>query len=87
MGLKELVEGIGGRAFVMHESGRAMTPRELGEALSREENPVVIVGAFPHGDFRGEVPGEKVSIYGEPLMTWSVVNEVIANFEGAVLWR
>ncbi|WP_456366196.1 16S rRNA methyltransferase [Thermococcus sp.] len=87
MGLRELVEEIEGRTFVMYESGRIMTPRELGEALSREEDPVVIVGAFPHGDFRGEVPGERVSIYGEPLMTWTVVNEVISNFEGAVLWR
>jgi len=44
------------------------------------------VGGFPHGDFLSRVEGERVSIYKEPLMAWSVVNEVVINYESSLFW-
>ncbi len=80
--LKELVEEIGpDGVFVMHEEGTLTKPAELGKRLASLENPLVVVGGFPHGDFRSEIPWEKISIYKGPLMAWTVVNEIIINFE------
>jgi len=84
--LKELVDEINpDGVFVMHEEGELMRPRDFGMVLAGLENPLVIVGGFPHGDFRSSVSGERVSLYREPLMAWTVVNEVVVNFEAAVL--
>ncbi|AEK72513.1 ribosome biogenesis protein [Thermococcus sp. 4557] len=83
--LEELVEELNpDGVFVMHEEGRPMGPKDFGKMLGGFENPLVIVGGFPHGDFRSETPGEKISIYEAPLMAWTVVNEVIINFEHRV---
>jgi len=80
--LGKLVEEIGpDEVFVMHESGEPMKPRDFGKVLAGLENPLVIVGGFPHGDFQSQVEGKKVSLYREPLMAWTVVNEVLVNFE------
>ncbi|HDZ36470.1 MAG TPA: 16S rRNA methyltransferase [Thermococcus sp.] len=80
--IEELVDEIGSDGvFVMHEEGKLTKPSDFGKTLSELENPLVIVGGFPHGDFRSEIPGEKISLYKAPLMAWTVVNEVIVNFE------
>ena len=80
--LGELVEEINpDGVFVMHEEGKLVKPRAFGEVLAGLENPVVIVGGFPHGDFLSEVPWEKISIYESSLMAWIVINEVLVNFE------
>ncbi len=80
--LGELIEEIDpDEVFVMHEKGELVKPRDFGKSLAELENPVVIVGGFPHGDFRSPVEGRKVSLYREPLMAWTVVNEVLVNFE------
>ncbi|WP_297520489.1 16S rRNA methyltransferase [Thermococcus sp.] len=84
--LGELVEEIGpDGVFVMHEGGHFVKPRELGRTLAELENPVVIIGGFPHGDFRSEVSGRRVSVYRKPLVAWAVVNEVVINFESNAL--
>ena len=80
--IEELVDEIGSDGvFVMHEEGKLTKPSDFGKTLSDLENPLVIVGGFPHGDFRSEIPGEKIGLYKAPLMAWTVVNEVIVNFE------
>jgi rRNA small subunit pseudouridine methyltransferase Nep1 len=85
MTLDELLEGIAPDAtFIMHEGGRLVRGREFGEMLAEIENSAVIIGGFPHGDFRRLPPGERVSIYHGPLMAWTVVNEVIVNLEAAL---
>ena len=67
--------------FVMHEKGALTKPADFGERLASLENPIVIVGGFPHGDFRKPIHGEKISIYREPLMAWAVINEVLTGLE------
>jgi len=69
---------------VMHEEGELIKPRDFGRVLAELENPLVIIGGFPHGDFRSKVEGRKVSLYREPLMAWTIVNEVLVNFESAI---
>ena len=84
--LEELVEEIGSDGvFVMHETGRFVKPRKFGSVLAGLETPAVIIGGFPHGDFRSKIPWKLVSIYRKPLMAWTVVSEVVVNFEAAVL--
>lgn len=84
--LGELVAEIGpDGVFVMHEGGHFVKPREFGRMLAELENPVVVVGGFPHGDFRSEIPWEKISIYKEPLVAWAVVNEITVSFEHWVI--
>ena len=70
--------------FIMHERGKLVKPGEFGKLLAGLEDPVVIVGGFPHGDFRSKVNGVKVSLYREPLMAWTIVNEVLVNFEAGI---
>ncbi|WP_297478683.1 16S rRNA methyltransferase [Thermococcus sp.] len=80
--LEELIGEIDpDEVFVMHERGELIRPRDFGKTLAELKNPLVIVGGFPHGDFRSPVEGRKVSLYHEPLMAWTVVNEVLVNFE------
>ncbi len=83
--LNELLGDISpDRVFVMHEGGRLVWGREFGETLARIDNPAVVIGGFPHGDFRRLPRGERVSVYWGSLMAWSVVNEVIVNLEAAM---
>ncbi|NJE10000.1 16S rRNA methyltransferase [Thermococcus sp. MAR1] len=80
--LGELVEELNpDGVFVMHEDGESIKPGNFGKVLSGLQNPLVVVGGFPHGDFRSKIPGKKISLYKEPLMAWTVVNEIIVNFE------
>ncbi|NJE42369.1 16S rRNA methyltransferase [Thermococcus sp. GR6] len=84
--LAELIDEIKpDGVFVMHENGESMKPQEFGKVLAGLQSPLVVVGGFPHGDFRSEIPGKKISFYKAPLMAWTVVNEIIINFEHWVL--
>lgn len=87
--LESLIEDINpDTVFIMHEEGgELIRPRSFGEILASHQNPpVVVVGGFPpHGDFMRPIEGgKKVSLYREPLMAWTVVSEVIVNFEAAL---
>ncbi len=53
---------------VMHADGEPYEP--AGDA-------VVIIGGFPHGDFKTVLPYSRYTIYDEELVAWSVVNHVI----------
>lgn len=80
--LKELINEIGpDEVFLMHEKGKLIKPPELGKMLSAFEKPVVVIGGFPHGDFRNPPRGRRVSIYGGSLTAWVVLNEIIVNYE------
>ncbi|AEH24686.1 16S rRNA methyltransferase [Pyrococcus yayanosii] len=84
--LGELIEEINADAvFVMHENGNFMEPKHFGKLLTQFWKPVVVVGGFPHGDFRSKIEGVKVRLYKEPLMAWTIVNEVIVSYEWEIL--
>lgn len=72
------------------ENGSLISPRMLGEMLSKYEKPLMLVGAFPRGEFRASTAGPVqmlVSIYGKPLEAWTVVSRVLAGAEEAVYYR
>lgn len=82
--LEELISEINPDAvFVMHEKGEPYRPADFGRELTGYKNPLVVIGGFPHGDFRSRVEGRRVSLYRKPLMAWTVLNEVIVNYENA----
>ncbi len=84
--LDELIAEINPDAvFVMHEEGERHKPGDFGRELTRYTEPLVIIGGFPHGDFRSKMKGKRVSLYKEPLMAWTVLNEVIVSYENALL--
>ncbi len=84
--LTELINEINpDGVFVMHEEGIHTKPVDFGKILASLGRPAVIVGGFPHGDFRSKIPGKKVSIYRKSLMAWVVINEVLSGFEGWVV--
>ncbi|MCD6095659.1 MAG: 16S rRNA methyltransferase [Thermoprotei archaeon] len=72
------------KVILMTEKGEAMKLAELGRLLVEEQKPLVIVGAFQRGDFKEETKALsdiKVSIFNEPLDTWTVVSRVITAYE------
>jgi rRNA small subunit pseudouridine methyltransferase Nep1 len=54
--LRRLLEELGGRWVVLHETGEKLPLLDLGAALL---NSVVVVGGFPHGDFENRWVLEK----------------------------
>jgi len=84
--LSQLLEEIKPDAvFIMHELGEFMKPKDFGQLLKQFKEPAVIVGGFPHGDFKSKVDGVKTSLYKEPLMAWTIVNEVVISYEHVIL--
>ncbi|WP_324736723.1 16S rRNA methyltransferase [Thermococcus sp. SY098] len=84
--LNQLLEEIKPDAvFIMHEEGEFMKPKDFGQLLKQFKDPAVIVGGFPHGDFKSKVDGVKISLYKEPLMAWTIVNEVVISYEHVIL--
>jgi len=66
-----------------------MPPRRLGEMLSRYEKPLLLVGAFPHGEFKASTAKQArtlVSIYPKPLEAWTVVSRILAGTEEVVYY-
>lgn len=53
---------------VMHANGEPYMP---------EEDAVIIIGGFPHGDFKTMLDYPKYTMYTEELVAWSVVNHVL----------
>jgi rRNA small subunit pseudouridine methyltransferase Nep1 len=83
--LKELAEEIRpDYTIAMSERGRR---KRLSELFSRGEgNVCVIVGGFPHGDFRSpveQIADEQVSLFPKPLTAPAVVSRVIVAYEQA----
>ena len=88
-GLSELVEGT--TTFLLWERGVRKKLANLGEdivSLLKKGRPVsIIVGGFPHGDFRDSIVSlaeRKISIWHESLETWIVVSRVLTAIELAL---
>ncbi|AKG39428.1 hypothetical protein MA03_07115 [Infirmifilum uzonense] len=75
---------------LLNESGAPTTPKRLAEKLIGYENPAVIIGAYPHGDFSDEVynvANQVFSLGGRSLDAWTVLARIIASLEDALgLW-
>jgi len=54
----------------------------------KKKNLTCIIGGFPHGAYYSDIESisdEKISIYPETLVSWTVANEVLVNYETVYL--
>ncbi len=88
MGLGELLGEISPtRIVALTSRGEPSNMEDLCRALSAEENPMVLIGAFPHGPMEEETlshADDVVSIYPEALEAWVVTSRLIYEFERAL---
>jgi len=88
VGLKERIAPSLTIALTSHGSPSSL--EDVCGRLSAETNPVVFIGAFPHGPMRDEtlsLADEAVSIHTEPLEAWVVTSRLIYEFEKALQRR
>jgi rRNA small subunit pseudouridine methyltransferase Nep1 len=74
------------RTFALTSHGKAEKLDELCKRLAVEENPLVFLGAYPHGAMREETlaeADEAVSIHPEALEAWVVTSRLIYEYEKA----
>jgi len=59
---------------------------DLVSDLKKYKNPCLIIGGFPHGDFRGNYSyvNKKVSLYPGPLNVWTIACETVSSYYKAV---
>jgi len=77
--LDTLIKKLPGKKILFSEEGKRKEIREV-----MERDAVCIIGGFPHGDFISpvhEMVDEIISIYHEPLPSWTVAMEAIACYE------
>jgi len=88
LSLENLLKKINpSKTFLLTEKGKPSTPIMLAEKLEKEVNPVIMIGGFPHGEFKDEtlkLTDEKVCIDPKPLDTWIVASRVIAAYEAKI---
>lgn len=77
-----------GPVVCFSEKGRPVEPGAyLAEKAAASRDLTVVLGAFPHGDFRAEPSewaDEIVGLGGEALSVWTVEMEVLAHWERAI---
>lgn len=74
------------RTIALTSHGEPRKLWELCKLLAGEENPLVFLGAYPHGAMRGETlaeADEAVSIYPEALEAWVVTSRLVYEYEKA----
>ncbi|MCX6649965.1 MAG: 16S rRNA methyltransferase [Candidatus Bathyarchaeota archaeon] len=74
------------RTFALTSHGKAEKLDELCRRLAAEENPLVFLGAYPHGAMREETlaeADEAVSIHPEALEAWVVTSRLVYEYEKA----
>jgi len=85
MSLRELVDEVKPTKVVALTShGRPSSFQAVGEALAGEEKPMVLIGAYPAGAMSGattSVADLQMSVYPEPLETWTVTSRVLYETE------
>lgn len=85
-GLDKIVEDFKpSRKILLSEKGERTTPIDLAEEiLQRGERSAVMIGAFPHGDFSGEVlsvADKVVSLYDEVLESFVATSIIMRALE------
>lgn len=74
------------RTIALTSHGRGMKLENLCKEMAAEAEPLVFIGAYPHGALRDETLAEAddaVSIHPEALEAWVVTSRLIYEFEKA----
>lgn len=84
-GIERLIDNINpSRIFLFTEKGVRYKALELASKIVKEEEPLIIIGAFQAGEFSDRVKklaNEKVSIYEEALNSWIIVSRILSSLE------
>ena len=75
------------RTLALSSHGKMERLEDLCSRLANEKNPLVYIGAYPHGAMKVETlreADEVVSIHHEALEAWTVVSRFIYEYEKAL---
>lgn len=88
-GLKEISDKVKPDIrILLSEKGSRLRWRELAERILEHDRPMVMLGAFPKGDFEEETRMNadlEVSIWDQPLESWIVASRVLTMVEYLML--
>ncbi|MEQ9715724.1 MAG: 16S rRNA methyltransferase [Candidatus Asgardarchaeum sp.] len=85
--IDDLISKINGPVFLFSEKGAFKPPTLIAKELLEYENPCILIGGFPHGDFSRrfyEAANNVYSIDPEPLATWTVASKIITSIENEI---
>lgn len=69
------------RLLVMDEAGTPTQPWQLFGPVDVDRHVMAIVGGFPSGRFRSELPpGDRISFGPDQLTVWTVASELVTNY-------
>nr|MDO8080772.1 16S rRNA methyltransferase [Candidatus Freyarchaeota archaeon] len=89
MTLETLIKNLKpSETLLFTEKGTLLKLKPVMNECAKQENPLIIIGGFPHGDFSPEtlkLSDKKISISPETLDTWIVVSRALYCYEEAVL--
>jgi rRNA small subunit pseudouridine methyltransferase Nep1 len=74
----------GEKSFLLRDGAPHVPLMRLGKIMHDAGDSLILVGAFPHGDFNEETLNAidaEASIYGEPLEAWTVVSRMLGVLE------
>ncbi|MCI0501827.1 MAG: 16S rRNA methyltransferase [Epsilonproteobacteria bacterium] len=76
--------------LVFSVNGKKVKPCDYFNHLKKKshKNILCVIGGFPHGDFHNDISKKSddiISIFDEELMAWSVLNEILVNYENTLL--
>lgn len=70
------------RTLILDETGDQRPPWEVFSPSDATGETVCIIGGFPSGSFRSELPdGQRISFGPEQLTVWTVASELVAHYE------
>jgi rRNA small subunit pseudouridine methyltransferase Nep1 len=72
------------RTFALTSRGKTSKLEDVCKLIISESNPLVFIGAYPHGEYRQETIAEideQYSIYSKALEAWVVTSRLIYEYE------
>jgi len=85
MAIKELISRINTDCIIlMDEKGE--NNLEFLTSAFKKVNPCIIIGAFPHGEFKKnyEFVDRRISLYKQALDTWAIAGKVLCLYESVL---
>jgi rRNA small subunit pseudouridine methyltransferase Nep1 len=86
--LSKLKSYIGpSKTIALSSHGKPSSFYEVAKMLASEENPLVLIGAYPNGPLDEETleqADEVYSVYPEPLEAWTVTSRIIYEYEKSI---
>ena len=75
------------KVFILTEKGSYMNAIDFARVIEQIDNPCVIIGGFPHGDFSSKVynlNAVHISLYKKSLYTWVVAAKIVSSIENVL---